>query len=145
MRHASNYICFTTFDDQLPSTIEWSKNNPNEWVFLKIGTKGDTKAYSLVESLFESYGIPLLNNTTNDSNNYGGGWSVDDTIKRGLVGFTGKCSDEDYDRSIGYCKSDSRSYPQLQEYLYTNQEKGTQNTVKTPSEQLFLETQLIWQ
>ena len=70
---------------------------------------------------------------------------MDNTIKRGLVGFTGKISDKDYDRSIGYCKSDSRSYPQLQEYLYTNQEKETQNPVKAPSEQLFLETQLIWQ
>ena len=73
MRHALNSICFTTFDDQLPSIIEWSKNNPNEWVFLKIDTKGDTKAYSLVQSLFERYGIPLPNNTTNDSDSYRGG------------------------------------------------------------------------
>jgi len=143
MHHSLNYICSTTFDDQLPSIIEWSKNNPSEWVFLKIDTKGDTKADPLVEDLFKHYGIPLLNN--NDSNNCGGEWLMDDTSKRGLVGYMAKCSDDDYDPLIGYCKSDSRSYPQLQEYLYKNQEKGTQNAAKAPSEQQFLETQLLWQ
>jgi len=143
MYHGDNSICSTTFDEQLPSIIEWSKNNPNEWVFLKIDTDGDSTADYLVEDLFRRYDITLLNNK--NGNNCGGGWSTDDTSKRGLVGYTKGCSDDNFDRSIGYCRVDSRSYPSLQDYIYHSQEKAKQHAELAASEQKFFETQLLWQ
>lgn len=146
MHHGPVYICTTTFNDTLPSIIEWSENNPNEWVFLKIDTDGNTIADQRVEALLKSHKIPLLDNS--DNNYCGGQLRINDTSNRRLVAYTkSSCSDDNFDDSLGYCshKKDEYSYQPLQNYIYESQEKTKNNAALPPSEQPFFETQLIWQ